>query len=162
MFHHKILSDLNSAFRFSKLKLDRVDVEGHVWGHTVTVQHRCYIALITSNLLHSHMRCHTFFACISMNIPSALCYGGATTLKWWCCVGMPSPPSLHMRVNCALEGRRCPEFFLSGNVQNCRCWLQWCRLCVQRWKVLVTNASYQSLHIFRTCAMKGRKWSWSL
>ena len=35
-----------------------------VHGATITTQNGCYIARITPTLLHSHMRCHTVFACI--------------------------------------------------------------------------------------------------
>ena len=144
MFHHKILSGY----------VRHVCMRKH--SHSST---GCYIALITSTLLHAHMRCITVFASILINIWShgVLFRRGSNTEMMMPSWNAISTVIANARTLCndvePLSG------FLSWMLQNCRCWF---RRCSQRWKVLMTTASYPSLHICWTYAMKGRRWSWSL
>ena len=114
-------------------------------------------------LLHAHMCCHTVSADISMNI----WHQGAilrrvndieVMMPRWNAIA-----TLTAHAHCAMKEWHCPEpKSLSWSDQICKRWLHLCKGCSRRWKVLMTTASYSSLHICWTCAMKGNRWSWLL
>ena len=81
---------------------------------------------------------------------------GSMALRGWCCVEMPSPPML------CKEGEPLQSVYLGISRTAGAGWLQWLRRCSQRWKALITTAPYASLQVCWTCAMKDRRWSWSL